>query len=393
MKKNKLKNLIRKNLRILLMGISFLIFGIIFYLLWSDQIHEFDTKIYDFFKPMISGNTTFLFRIITATGGTIFLVVLTALLVLTRKNRYTKIAIPFNLLLVTLLNLLIKEIVGRPRPELIGLIKESGYSFPSGHAMVNTAFYGFIIYLIYQYEPNHKKRNLLCMFFSIVVLGICSSRIYLGVHYASDVVAGVCIGIIYLAIFTKIYQTIRDKNSKEETDMELNVKETKRVFDGFLKIDKLEIELPNGEKIQRELVYKKDATAIIAIDENDNVLLTKQPRVGNGKLESVEIPAGLIEVNEEPLVAAKRELLEETGYASENWTELTHFYPDPACCCSRTFLFLAQGAKKVSELNLDPDEFLEAFSMKRQELEKMLQEGKIYDVNTLLALYEAKKYI
>ena len=56
--------------------------------------------------------------------------------------------------------------------------------------------------------------------------------------------------------------------------MELDVKKVKRIFDGFLKIDELEIQLPNGETIERELVYKKDSTAIIAIDENNQVILT-----------------------------------------------------------------------------------------------------------------------
>jgi len=174
--------------------------------------------------------------------------------------------------------------------------------------------------------------------------------------------------------------------------LELDIRKRKRVFDGFLKIDELEVHLPNGEKIERELVYKKDSTAIIAIDKDGQVVLTKQPRVGNGLLESVEIPAGLVEPNENPIDAAKRELLEETGYASDNWFELTSFYPDPACCTSKTHLFFAKDAKKVGELNLDPDEYIECFCMNLEVLEKMLKQGSINDVNTLLAIYEARKY-
>ncbi len=175
--------------------------------------------------------------------------------------------------------------------------------------------------------------------------------------------------------------------------MELDVKKVKRIFDGFLKIDELEIQLPNGETIERELVYKKDSTAIIAIDENNQVILTKQPRAGSGKLESIEIPAGLIEANEKPIEAAKRELKEETGCVAEEWIDLGNYYPDPACCTSKSYLFYAKNAKKVSELNLDPDEFIETFRLKIEDLEKMLKDGTVNDVNTLMAMYKVKKYL
>jgi len=215
----KVKEFIWKNIRVLLVCISVIFFTVIFHLLLNDEIRVFDEKIYSFFEPIISDKITVIFRIITETGGAISLIVLTIIIIIWQKDLITKIAIPLNLILATGLNLLIKELVERPRPTLINLIQETGYSFPSGHAMVNTAFYGFLIFLIYTNVLEKKKRNILCILVALLILGICSSRIYLGVHYASDVFAGACISIAYLCIFTKIYKEVKEiKETKNKED-------------------------------------------------------------------------------------------------------------------------------------------------------------------------------
>ena len=84
------------------------------------------------------------------------------------------------------------------------IIDESGYSFPSGHSIVSMAFYGFLIYLIYKNIQNKYLKWILCIILSILIILIGISRIYLGVHYASDVIGGFCFSIGYLVIFTKI---------------------------------------------------------------------------------------------------------------------------------------------------------------------------------------------
>lgn len=175
--------------------------------------------------------------------------------------------------------------------------------------------------------------------------------------------------------------------------MELDIKKSKRVHEGFLTLDILEIELPNGKNITRELVRKDAAVGTLAIGEGNQVFLTKQPRAGCNKLESIEISCGLMEKGEDPLTSAKRELLEETGCEADEWTSLGSFYLDPASCTTVMHLFLAKGAKQVQELNLDPDEYLECFSMSLDNLEKMIEDGTINDVNTVLAFERAKKYI
>ena len=118
-----------------------------------------------------------------------------------------------NLVLVVLLNQILKFIVQRPRPEGFRLAVVSGFSFPSGHSMVAMAFFGLLAWFVWRYEKNRWMRNLLVIAFSIVILMIGISRVYLGVHYASDVLAGFCVSLVWLTLYTRLAVPVflRDK--------------------------------------------------------------------------------------------------------------------------------------------------------------------------------------
>lgn len=92
----------------------------------------------------------------------------------------------------------------RPRPDNLRIIEETGFSFPSGHSMASMAFYGYLIYLIFMNVKDRKLRNLLCAGLGILVFLIGLSRIYLGVHYTSDVIAGMCFSMAYLIFMISI---------------------------------------------------------------------------------------------------------------------------------------------------------------------------------------------
>ena len=102
---------------------------------------------------------------------------------------------------ITVLNQLLKRILQRPRPTEFRIIEETGYSFPSGHSMVSMAFYGYLIYLIYKYVKNKYVKWILIALLSILICTIGVSRIYLGVHYTSDVLGGFLVSISYLILF------------------------------------------------------------------------------------------------------------------------------------------------------------------------------------------------
>ena len=109
-----------------------------------------------------------------------------------------------NLVLVAGLNVVLKLIVQRPRPEGFRLAEVGGFSFPSGHSMAAMAFFGLLVWLVWHYERDRGKRWFLCAALSLVAVMVGVSRVYLGVHYASDVVAGFCVALAWLAVYTHI---------------------------------------------------------------------------------------------------------------------------------------------------------------------------------------------
>ena len=106
-----------------------------------------------------------------------------------------------NLVIITVLNQLLKNILQRSRPTEYRIIEETGYSFPSGHSMISMAFYGYLIYLIYKYVKNKYVKWTSIVLLSTLICSIGISRIYLGVHYTSDVLGGFLISISYLVIY------------------------------------------------------------------------------------------------------------------------------------------------------------------------------------------------
>lgn len=159
---------------------------------------------YNFVSYFISDNVTVFMKIITWFGGGVCLIILTILSWIFIKSKKIDIAITSNLVIITILNTLFKYILQRPRPEGHQIIVQNGYSFPSGHSMIGMAFYGYLIYLVYKYIKNKKIKVLITILLSIIIITIGISRIYLGVHYTSDVLCGFMTSICYLIIYIAI---------------------------------------------------------------------------------------------------------------------------------------------------------------------------------------------
>lgn len=155
-------------------------------------------------KYLISDFITPVAKFITNFGGVIWLIIFTIIVAIFLKNKLMKICVVLNLAISGMLNQILKHLVQRPRPTEYRLIDESGYSFPSGHSMVSAAVYGFLIYLIFKNIKNKYLKWILIILLTNLILLIGISRIYLGVHYTSDVLAGFLISISYLIIFTSI---------------------------------------------------------------------------------------------------------------------------------------------------------------------------------------------
>ncbi len=197
-------NSIRKNVKWIVFFISLVLFLFIAEDVFTKEIMDMDALGYGFISLFISDRATSVMKFITYFGSAYVLIPLTVLLFVLTKNKKLNILIGSNLLLVTFLNQFLKIVFQRPRPEEYRLISESGYSFPSGHSMVSMAFYGLLIYIVYRYVKNvYVKYGLMVILF-MLILFIGISRIYLGVHYTSDVMGGFLLSISYLIVFIRV---------------------------------------------------------------------------------------------------------------------------------------------------------------------------------------------
>lgn len=163
---------------------------------------SFDKDIYHLIHRLSNPSMTLIFKIITEFGNIFAFILITGIAVLLLKKKRYILLILGNLGVVVLLNQFLKLLFVRPRPLHLAIIKETGYSFPSGHAMASVAFYGFLIYILWETKQERSVKIILTIILALLVLLIGISRIYLGVHYASDIVAGFSLSVIYLIFMT-----------------------------------------------------------------------------------------------------------------------------------------------------------------------------------------------
>lgn len=214
----KLKKILNKNYKWIILFLCVVLFLAILQNVFYDEQLVLDSIFYNLVvQNMRAPTLTTILIIITNLGSAITLISLAILSIILIKNKKIGLCISLNLIISTLLNVILKNIVQRPRPEGYRLIDESGYSFPSGHSMVNTAFYGLLIYLVLRNVKNSKLKYTLVTLISLLIIGIGFSRIYLGVHYASDVLAGFLISIAYLVVFTTfMHDTLKIEKGEKE---------------------------------------------------------------------------------------------------------------------------------------------------------------------------------
>ena len=201
----KIKQFIVKKYKWIVLFICVLVFIDIAEDVFAKEIMQKDIIGYNLIATyLISDTVTPIAKGVTQFGDAIILVSLTIILFVIIKDKKIGLSIAINLIIITILNLLLKHIVQRPRPTEFRIIDETGYSFPSGHSMISMAFYGFLIYLIHKKLQNTKIKYTLSILLSILIVSIGITRIYLGVHYTSDVLAGFAVSISYLLVYTSI---------------------------------------------------------------------------------------------------------------------------------------------------------------------------------------------
>lgn len=180
--------------------------------LQSDFINRFDRRITDFVISFRTPQLNNIFQYITDIGDLQGYLIMTALIAvffyLKFKNLKIIGEIVFVVIVSALSNIALKQVINRARPEAVHLVAVESLSYPSGHAMSAMAFYGFLIYLIYTFELSRLLKTGLIIIFILLIAAIGMSRIYLGVHFPSDVAGGFIAGFIWVIFCIILFNVI-----------------------------------------------------------------------------------------------------------------------------------------------------------------------------------------
>ena len=194
-----------KTTRLYIASFLTLIFIVLSVLVKLDLVSSIDTFIYNLCTIKINDILTDIFKVFTFFGSTAFIVTLSVLLfvvflILKKKNHaYLTASV---IIISTILNNVIKVIIMRERPEVLKLVIETSYSFPSGHTMASVTIYGILLYLVNKTDLNSGLKNTLRVILFTLPIFIGISRIYLGAHFATDVIGAYLVSSILLLVTT-----------------------------------------------------------------------------------------------------------------------------------------------------------------------------------------------
>lgn len=195
---------------LILISIFLFIFLLMLGVVLFDKDLVFDKAIYNFIISFRSDTLDQFFKTITVFGNPLSVVIVVVLFVLIFRNKDSLLLI-ISALDSVIVNAIIKHIVRRDRPSVLRLISQGGYSFPSGHAMISVCVYGFLFYLACSKIKNPLLKYISAVILGILIIGIGISRIYVGVHYASDIIAGYSLALIEVILLVQLQDLIKIK--------------------------------------------------------------------------------------------------------------------------------------------------------------------------------------
>ena len=173
-------------------------------MIFEDKNFSFDEKVFTLIKPWVSPLHTSFMQVITFVGSQNFLLpanlILIGFYLFFRKNRTTAYKIATISITSVVVMFLMKFFLQRERPLVPLIAKVHGYSFPSGHTFTSVTFYGIIAYIIYKNVKQPILKWALIVACIVLILLVGFSRVYLRLHYASDVIAAFCLGLIWLLL-------------------------------------------------------------------------------------------------------------------------------------------------------------------------------------------------
>ncbi|MEK6481267.1 phosphatase PAP2 family protein [Catalinimonas sp. 4WD22] len=191
----------------------------------DDGLTGFDDTVAEYVQSYRSSSLTPFFGALTEIGdryGYLTLVILLAGFFYFRyKNWKFSLQVTVVLALSSLVNLVLKRWINRQRPSGEHMVEVFTLSFPSGHAMSAMAFYGFLVYLTWRYARHLGLKVALTLLWIFMILGIGISRIYLGVHYPSDIIAGYLGGLCWVAFCIVVFNVLSIMRKRKKARHEL----------------------------------------------------------------------------------------------------------------------------------------------------------------------------
>ena len=215
--------LVSVEMMLILMLFIVALFGLAYLIRKVIVLHQnsFDEKVSAFLETHVSSRNNDLMLFFTFLGTHRFLIpanlVLIAYFLFIKKNKWVSIKVPAIALSSLALMFGLKYLFHRQRPDSPLLFHADGLSFPSGHALFSITFYGLLIYLTYKsHWPTGVKWTLIVLLMILIVV-IGFSRVYLRVHYATDVMAGFCVGFLWLTFSLWLLNRMERKSNKNRT--------------------------------------------------------------------------------------------------------------------------------------------------------------------------------
>jgi undecaprenyl-diphosphatase len=182
---------------------------------------KLDTNVFNYLQSHVNERNNDIMEVFTFLGTHQFLIPanlsLIAYFLFFKKHKWYSIKIPAIALSSLGLMFLLKGLFDRERPSIPLLFHAKGLSFPSGHALMSVTFYGLIIYMVFKNVKNNRLKWSLIVLLILLIMIIGMSRVYLRVHYATDVIAGYCIGFLWL-VFTVWLLNKIEKQSRQKFD-------------------------------------------------------------------------------------------------------------------------------------------------------------------------------
>ena len=198
--------------------LSLIVFSYLAFLVEGQAFVEFDRVIISYVQGLETAVLTQLMELFTFIGSAPFVLFLSLIIIVLfykiLHHRQELILFIFVIAGSVLLNYLLKLFFQRARPDLNRLIEISGYSFPSGHAMNAFTFYGMLAFLLWRHLPIKFWRGILIVCSSSMIFAIGISRVYLGVHYPSDILAGYVASAFWLSFAIYFFESFEKRKSR-----------------------------------------------------------------------------------------------------------------------------------------------------------------------------------